>query len=192
MLDRLVHRGPDDEGIGVSEGATIGARRLAIIDLVHGNQPMPNEDGSVLAVQNGEIYNFLELKADLEQRGHRFTTHNDTEVLPHAYEEFGDDFVERLRGMFAIALWDKKRRRLLLARDRLGNNPLVYAEIPGGVAFASEIQALLTLGLDRGVDETAIAQYLCLGYVPPPRTGLESISSLSPGSFITFEAGITM
>ncbi|HEY8825805.1 MAG TPA: asparagine synthase (glutamine-hydrolyzing) [Candidatus Limnocylindria bacterium] len=189
MLDRLVHRGPDDEGIGVSEGATIGARRLAIIDLVHGNQPMPNEDGSVLAVQNGEIYNFLELKADLEQRGHRFTTHNDTEVLPHAYEEFGDDFVERLRGMFAIALWDKKRRRLLLARDRLGKKPLVYAEIPGGVAFASEIQALLTLGLDRGVDETAIAQYLCLGYVPPPRTGFESISSLSPGSFITFEAG---
>jgi asparagine synthase (glutamine-hydrolysing) len=189
MLGRLVHRGPDDEGIGVSDGATIGARRLAIIDLVHGNQPMANEDGSVLAVQNGEIYNFLELKSDLEQRGHRFATHNDTEVLPHAYEEFGDDFVQRLRGMFAIALWDKKRRRLLLARDRLGKKPLVYAEIPGGVAFASEMQALLTLGLDRRVDETAIAQYLCLGYISSPRTGFERIASLSPGSLITFEAG---
>src|SRR5437762_2830208 len=171
MLSCLAHRGPDDEGIGVSEGATIGARRLAIIDLVHGNQPMPNEDGSVIAVQNGEIYNFLELKSDLESRGHRFATRNDTEVLPHAYEEFGDSFVERLRGMFAIALWDRTRRRLLLARDRLGKKPLVYAELPSGIAFASEIQALLPLGLDRSVDETAIAQYLCLGYVPPPRTG---------------------
>ena len=189
MLDRLIHRGPDDEGIGVSDGATIGARRLAIIDLVHGNQPMANEDGSVLAVQNGEIYNFLELKDDLEKRGHRFLTHNDTEVLPHAYEEFGDAFVERLRGMFAIALWDRARRRLLLARDRFGKKPLVYAEIPGGVAFASEIQALLTLGLDRRVDETAIAQYLSLGYIPAPRTGFRSITSLAPGSVVTFEGG---
>jgi asparagine synthase (glutamine-hydrolysing) len=189
MLARLEHRGPDDEGIQSSGGATLGARRLAIIDIARGHQPMTNEDGSILAVQNGEIYNFLDLKADLERKGHRFRTANDTEVLPHAYEEYGDAFVERLRGMFAIALWDTRRGRLFLARDRMGKKPLVYAQIGGGVAFASEMQALLSLPLSRAVDETAIAQYLALGYVPPPRTGFAAIKSLRPGSYLVSEGG---
>src|SRR5438093_341792 len=128
MLAGLTHRGPDDEGVRRSQGAVLGARRLAIIDLVHGNQPMSNEDGSVLAVQNGEIYNFRELRLELEARGHRFATQNDTEVIPHAYEEFGEAFPGRLRGMFAIAVWDEPRRKLLLVRDRIGKKPLVYAE----------------------------------------------------------------
>src|SRR5438046_4636586 len=150
---------------------------------------MTNDDGSIWAVQNGELYNFLEVRADLERRGHRFTTANDTEILPHAYEEFGDAFVERLRGMFAIAIWDERRQRLLLARDRLGKKPLVYAKIPGGLAFASEIQGLLGLPISRTVDETGIAQFLCLGYVAPPRTGFESIKSLRPGTSVAFESG---
>ena len=189
MLSQLMHRGPDAEGVRRSAGAVLGARRLAIIDLVRGTQPMANEDGSILAIQNGEIYNFLEIRSELERRGHRFATDNDTEILPHAYEEFGDAFVERLRGMFAIAVWDERRRRLLLARDRMGKKPLVYAEIPGGIAFASEIQALLSLRIDRTVDETGIAQYLCLGYIAPPRTGFRAIRSLRPGSFLVIEDG---
>src|SRR5438094_4408108 len=148
MLSCLTHRGPDDEGVHVSSGATIGVRRLSIIDLARGHQPMANEDGSIWAVQNGEIYNFLEVREELERRGHRFTTASDTEVVPHAYEEFGDMFVEKLRGMFSIAVWDDRRRKLVLARDRVGKKPLVYAAIGEGVAFASEIQALLSLPLE--------------------------------------------
>ncbi|MBA3431351.1 MAG: asparagine synthase (glutamine-hydrolyzing) [Chloroflexi bacterium] len=189
MLSHLTHRGPDDEGVRTSRGAVLGARRLAIIDLIHGNQPMANEDGSVMAVQNGEIYNFRELRVELEARGHRFETDNDTEVIPHAYEEFGNAFPERLRGMFAIALWDESQRKLLLVRDRIGKKPLVYAEFRHGLAFASEIQALLSLGLDRTVDEIAIAQYLSLGYVPPPRSGFAHIKSLPPGTVLAMENG---
>ena len=189
MLSRLTHRGPDDEGVLEARGAVLGARRLSIIDLVRGHQPMTNEDGSISAVQNGEIYNFVEVRADLERRGHRFRTSNDTEILPHAYEEFGDALVDRLRGMFAIAIWDEREQRLLLARDRVGKKPLVYAEVGGVFAFASEIQALLTLPLDRAVDEHALAQYLCLGYIPAPRTGFRDVRSLPPGSVLNVEAG---
>ncbi|MEK6225050.1 MAG: asparagine synthase (glutamine-hydrolyzing) [Chloroflexota bacterium] len=189
MLGQLQHRGPDDEGLRSGSGAVLGARRLAIIDLVHGNQPMANEDGTIFAVQNGEIYNFQDVRRDLEQRGHVFKTQNDSEVLPHAYEEYGDEFVSRLRGMFALALWDERRGKLLLARDRLGKKPLVYAQTPTGIAFASEIQALLAVGVDRTVDETALAQYLSLGYVPPPRTGFAAIRSLRPATFLTFSGG---
>lgn len=190
MLSRLAHRGPDEEGLRTSGGAVLGARRLAIIDLIHGNQPMANEDGSVIAVQNGEIYNFLDLRMELEAHGHCFTTDNDTEIIPHAYEEFGDAFPQRLRGMFAIVLWDEPRRKLLLVRDRIGKKPLVYTKFRGGIAFASEIQALLSLGLDRTVDEVAIAQYLSLGYVPPPRTGFANIKSLPPGTTLAVEDGV--
>ena len=190
MLGHLQHRGPDDEGVRSGSGAVLGARRLAIIDLVHGNQPMANEDGTIFAVQNGEIYNFQQLRTDLEQRGHVFKTENDTEVLPHAYEEYGDEFVSHLRGMFALALWDERKEKLLLARDRVGKKPLVYARTSAGIAFASEIQALLAIGVDRTVDETAIAQYLSLGYVPPPRTGFAAIRSLRPATFLTFSNGI--
>ncbi len=190
MLSRLAHRGPDEEGLRTSGGAVLGARRLAIIDLIHGNQPMANEDGSVIAVQNGEIYNFRDLRMELEASGHRFMTDNDTEIIPHAYEEFGDAFPQRLRGMFAIGLWDEPRRKLLLVRDRIGKKPLVYAEFRGGIAFASEIQALLSLGLDRTVDEVAIAQYLSLGYVPPPRSGFANVRSLPPGTILAVEDGV--
>lgn len=189
MLSQLEHRGPDDEGVRSGSGAVLGARRLAIIDLVSGNQPMANEDGTIFAVQNGEIYNFQQVRTDLERRGHVFKTRNDTEVLPHAYEEYGDEFVERLRGMFALALWDERQKKLLLARDRLGKKPLVYARTPTGIAFASEIQALLAIGVARTVDETAVAQYLSLGYVPPPRTGFAAIQSLRPATFLTFSGG---
>lgn len=190
MLGRLTHRGPDDEGIAASAGATLGARRLSIIDLVRGHQPMTNEDGSILAVQNGEIYNFRALRAELELSGHRFTTDNDTEVLPHAYEEWGADLVQRLRGMFAIALWDERRARLLLARDRYGKKPLYYALIDGGIVFASEIQALLTQsGIARTIDETAIANYLVLGYVPAPATGFVAIAKVPPAHVLEFSDG---
>lgn len=190
MLSQLIHRGPDDEGVRRSAGAVLGARRLAIIDLIHGNQPMTNEDGSVLAVQNGEIYNFPELRAELESRGHRFMTGSDTEVIPHAYEEFGEAFPARLRGMFAIAVWDEPRRKLMLVRDRIGKKPLVYSQTDGGFAFASEIGALLSLGVERTVDEIGIAQYLSLGYVPAPRSGFANIKSIPPGTTLTIENGL--
>jgi asparagine synthase (glutamine-hydrolysing) len=190
MLSQLIHRGPDDEGVSRSVGAVLGARRLAIIDLIRGNQPMTNEDGSVLAVQNGEIYNFPELRAELESRGHRFTTGSDTEVIPHAYEEFGEAFPARLRGMFAVAVWDEPRRKLMLVRDRIGKKPLVYSQTEWGFAFASEIGALLSLGVERAVDEIGIAQYLSLGYVPAPRSGFARIKSLPPGTTLTIENGL--
>src|SRR3989454_7078600 len=127
MCQTMVHRGPDDEGIFVKNGVGLGMRRLSIIDLAGGQQPVFNEDGTVWVVFNGEIYNFPELRPELESRGHRFYTHTDTEVIVHLYEEYGADFVKRLRGMFALAVWDQRRQKLLLARDRFGKKPLYYA-----------------------------------------------------------------
>ncbi len=145
-LERLAHRGPDDEGLITVAGCTLGARRLAVIDLDSGHQPMSSEDGRVAVVQNGEIYNYLELRRELRRRGRRFVTESDTEVLVQAYLEHGDGFVERLRGMFALAVVDRHRRRLVLARDRFGKKPLYYTLPPaGGLLFASEIKALLAL-----------------------------------------------
>ena len=190
MLDLLRHRGPDEEGVGTSNGATIGARRLAIIDLVAGQQPMQSEDGSIIAVQNGEIYNFTDLRAGLVARGHHLSTRNDTETLPHLYEDHGLDMFGLLRGMFSIAIWDAPRRRLVLARDRLGKKPLVYARWRDGLVFASEIQALLRLeDLNRSVDRDAIAEYLTYGYVPAPRTAFLAIRKVEPGSVLSFEGG---
>src|SRR5919202_4482224 len=145
MNDALRHRGPDGEGAFWSDEVGLAMRRLAIIDLATGDQPIFNEDGSVCVVFNGEIYNFLDLRDELEARGHTFATHADTEVVVHAYEEFGKECIERLWGMFALALWDRRERRLLLARDRLGKKPLLYYADPAyhGVAFASEMHALL-------------------------------------------------
>ena len=144
MCGRLAHRGPDDEGVHVEGEMALGARRLSIIDLAGGHQPLSNEDGSVWVAQNGEIYNYRELARELADRGHRFRTNSDTEVLAHLYEEAGERLVERLEGMFAIAVWDARRHRLLLARDRLGIKPLVYGTAPDGCfLFASELQALL-------------------------------------------------
>ena len=184
MLASLDHRGPDEEGVADRPGASIGARRLAILDVMAGHQPMADESGEILAVQNGEIYNFRALRDDLQSRGHRFATENDTEILPHGYEEFGEDFVSRLRGMFALAIWDGRRRRLLLARDRMGKKPLVYARTEHGFAFASEIQALLTLRIDRAVDEQAIRDYLTYGYIGAPRTAFRAIRKVRPGQIL--------
>src|SRR5919108_188534 len=143
MSATLVHRGPDADGQLLDGPVAIASRRLSIIDLQTGDQPIANEDGTVHVVHNGELYNYRELRARLEHAGHRFATHSDTEVLVHLYEEHGDAFAERLRGMFAFAIWDSRRRRLLLARDRLGIKPLYYAERAGTFVFGSEIKALL-------------------------------------------------
>src|ERR671930_156013 len=141
MSATLVHRGPDSFGEYSDDTVALAARRLSIIDLETGDQPIANEDGTLHVVQNGEIYNYRELRHELERRGHRFRTHGDTEVLLHLYEEYGDGFAERLRGMFAVAIWDAPRRRLLLARDRFGIKPLYYRHVSGELSFASELRA---------------------------------------------------
>src|SRR5438067_7611914 len=171
MNDTLRHRGPDGEGSFWSDSVGLAMRRLAIIDLNSGDQPIFNEDGSVCVVFNGEIYNFQDLRRELEVRGHRFATQSDTEVVVHAYEEFGQDCIQKLWGMFALALWDSRRHLLLLARDRLGKKPLVYHVTPDGqgLAFASEMHALLTHpDVPREIDSRAIDDYLTYLYVPSP------------------------
>src|SRR5919197_2788985 len=143
MCEALEHRGPDSRGTFSEDGVALGVARLAVIDVEGGDQPIANEDGTVVLVCNGEIYNYRELREDLTRRGHRFSTRSDTEVVVHLYEELGDGCVDPLRGMFAFALWDRRRRRLLLARDRLGKKPLFYAERGGRLWFASELRALV-------------------------------------------------
>ena len=162
MNDAQRHRGPDGEGVWSDQHAYLGHRRLAIIDLTaNGNQPMTSEDGSVVLVCNGEIYNFQELRAGLIQRGHRFSSRTDIEVILHLYEERGDDCVCDLVGMFAFAIWDARRRRLLLARDRIGEKPLYYAQLADGLAFASELPAILAVpGVSQALDEEAVATSL--------------------------------
>lgn len=190
MAGALQHRGPDDEGLVQRGDATIAARRLAIIDLSRGHQPLSNEDGTVWAVQNGELYNFAELREELEARGHRFATDSDTEVLPHGYEEWGAGIVRRLRGMFALAIWDSRAGELLLARDRFGKKPLLYAAVPGALLFGSEIQALLAHpAVPRDLDHEAIDEYLSLGYVPAPRTGFAAVRKVPPAHTLTLRAG---
>jgi len=181
MLESIIHRGPDGEGRFDRPGLALGMRRLAIIDLAGGDQPIFNEDGSVAVVFNGEIYNFRELRADLERMGHRFRTRCDTEVLVHGYEQWGDDMLHRLAGMFAIALWDDNRRRLLVARDRFGKKPLYYSRQRGEIVFGSEIKSLLAAGVPADLDDTALQEYLALRYVPAPRTLFRSVRQLPPG-----------
>jgi asparagine synthase (glutamine-hydrolysing) len=190
MSGRLVHRGPDDDGLFSEGPVALAARRLSIIDLDHGHQPIASEDGSAVVVQNGEIYNYRELKRQLESRGHRFATDCDTEVHVHAYEEWGDGFLERLRGMFAIALWDKRRRRLLLARDRFGIKPLYYRHAEGALCFASELKAMLEQpGFSREIDPKAVAAYLAFNSIPAPLTIFAEARKLPPGSLLSWEAG---
>jgi len=190
MSGRLVHRGPDDDGLFCEGPVALAARRLSIIDLAHGHQPIANEDDSCVVVQNGEIYNYRELKRELERAGHRFATDCDTEVLVHGYEEWGEAFVERLRGMFAIALWDKRRQRLLLARDRFGIKPLYYGEAGGGLAFASELKAMLEQpGFSREIDPRAVAAYLAFNSIPAPLTIFKAARKLPPGHLLTWEGG---
>ena len=191
MLACLVHRGPDDQGIARSSVAVLGVRRLSVIDVAGGHQPMANEDGSVVAIQNGEIYNYRLLRDLLSARGHQFRTRADTEVIPHAYEEWGPHFVEHLRGMFALAVWDERRRTLVLARDRLGKKPLIYALDDRRLVFASELQAIHAALAQRRVDEDAIGEYFAFGYVPAPRTGFAGVRKVRPGHLLVVTNGAT-
>ncbi len=190
MCESIVHRGPDDEGILVKAGVGLGMRRLSIIDLEGGHQPVFNEDKSIWIVFNGEIYNFPELRTQLQAKGHRFSTHSDTEVIVHLYEEHGAECVQKLRGMFAFALYDERAGRLLLARDRLGKKPLHYALHNGTLLFASEMRAMLAVRPELAkVDHAALLQYMYFGYIPDPATAFEPIRKLPPGHLLEFEKG---
>jgi asparagine synthase (glutamine-hydrolysing) len=182
ITERMTHRGPDDSGLLVDGDVGLGVRRLSVIDLVTGGQPARNEDGSVCVVSNGEIYNFRELRRELEARGHRFRSRSDTEVIAHGYEQWGIAALGRLDGMFALAVWDARRRLLLVARDPFGIKPLYYADDGRALVFASEIRALLRHpGVGREVDPAAVREYLELTYVPAPRTAFAGIRKLLPG-----------
>jgi len=185
------HRGPDEEGLHVEPGIGLAHRRLSIIDLSNGQQPLFNEDGSVAVVFNGEIYNFTELSRELLAAGHRFRTHCDTEVIVHAWEEWGAACVERFRGMFAFAIWDRKHRTLFLARDRLGIKPLHYALLPDGrLLFGSEIKSLLECqALSREIDPRAVEDYFSYGYVPDPRSIFRDVHKLEPGYTLMVQTG---
>lgn len=190
MISAISHRGPDDSGTYFSSAAALGFRRLSIIDLSTGHQPLANEDESVWIVFNGEIYNYRELRIDLEARGHRFRTNTDTECIVHLYEELGPDCVQRLRGMFAFAIWDDRRKRLLLARDRAGKKPLLYRLDRGQLTFASELKSLLLVpDAPRQLNRRAIDSYLCYQYVPHPDCILEGYHKLPPANVAIFEDG---
>jgi asparagine synthase (glutamine-hydrolysing) len=182
MSEAMVHRGPDDDGVFRAPGIALAARRLSIVDVEGGHQPFPNEDGSIWAVQNGELFNHDDLRRELDGRGHSFRSRCDTEILPHLYEQRGVEFAERLRGMFAIALWDERSRRAVLVRDRLGIKPLYYAIQGDQLLFASELKCLLASGLiSTELDYTAIDAYLTLGLFPGPATPLKAVRKLAPG-----------
>lgn len=188
----ISHRGPDADGFFWGPGAGLGHRRLSIIDLSTGDQPIYNEDRSKVVVFNGEIYNFQELRADLVARGHCFTTASDTEVLVHGWEEYGDGFVARLRGMFAIALWDLRNRRLLLARDRVGKKPLYYTQDGERLLFGSELKALMTdPSVKRALNVEALDDYLSFGAVPAPRTIYQNVQQVPPAHYLVWERGRT-
>src|SRR5919206_2687432 len=190
MADALVHRGPDSEGLFADGPVGLAARRLAIIDLARGDQPMRNEDGTVTVVQNGELYEHRRVQAELEGRGHRFTSHCDTEVLPHLYEERGPAFAEGLRGMFAIALWDARERRLLLARDPFGIKPLYYRVAGGVLSFASELKALVRQpGFTGEVDLEALDAYLAFNSVPAPMSIYREVRKLPAGHVLEARDG---
>ncbi|MTW21759.1 XrtA/PEP-CTERM system amidotransferase [Allochromatium palmeri] len=191
MNQSLFHRGPDEGGQHIEPGVGLAHRRLSIIDLASGQQPLFNEDQTVVVVYNGEIYNFQELARELTAAGHRFRTHCDTEVIVHAWEEWGERCVERFRGMFAFALWDRNRETLFLARDRLGIKPLHYAWRPDGqLLFGSEIKALLEdASLSREIDPLAVEEYFAYGYVPDPRSIFKSIHKLPPGHTLSIRRG---
>jgi asparagine synthase (glutamine-hydrolysing) len=192
MADAIAHRGPDDSGFRVSPDGRSGMafRRLSIIDLAGGHQPISNEDGTIWLVFNGEIYNFRELRAELESVGHRFATHSDSETIVHAYEQWGDDFLTRLDGMFALALWDEPRDRLLLARDRVGKKPLVYTQSAGQLLFASEAKAILQRrDVDRSLDPGALHAYFLYQYVPAPHSAIRGLQKLRPGHRVIVECG---
>ena len=190
MITTLAHRGPDDEHVIAGKDFAIGARRLSILDLPGGRQPISNEGGTIWAAQNGEIYNFPEIRRQLEERGHRLQTHCDTEVLPHLYEEHGIDFVAHIDGMFAVAIWDDEDKVGLLARDRMGKKPLYYCLHDGALFFASEIKALLRLpGFERRLNLEALHHYLSFKHVPHPSSIFSGIAVLPPAHLLTYRPG---
>ena len=189
MCDEIRHRGPDDEGVHVDRGCGIGMRRLSIIDLSTGHQPLCNEDGSVWIVFNGEIYNYQELRAGLMAQGHQFQTASDTETLVHLYEQEGVAGLKRLRGMFAFAIWDAGRGRLLLARDRFGKKPLYYAVLPTGIYFGSEISCLRQAGVPLDTDPEALRLYFQFNYIPDPLTAYRAIRRIPAGGWLTYQRG---
>ena len=190
MTDSMVHRGPDSSGLFCVPGVGLGIRRLSIIDLETGDQPIANEDGTITVVCNGEIYNYLELRQKLLLRGHTFRTHSDVEVLVHLYEEHGPELVHRLRGMFGFALWDSRRRQLLLARDRMGIKPLNYARFGQGICFASENKAILASGLiEKRLSRKALGELFSWGFVLAPHTLHDDVFRLPPGHYLTYREG---
>lgn len=190
MNQTMIHRGPDDGGVFVGPGIGLGHRRLSIIDLAGGHQPMSNEDSTIWVLLNGEIYNYTELRADLLGRGHQFATKSDTEAIVHLYEEYGEDCFARLRGMFAIALWDSRNRKLILARDRVGKKPLFYSANGKRILFGSELKALLAAdSLSGGIDEQALSDYFSFGYIPAPKTIYHAVRKVMPGHYVVATAG---
>jgi asparagine synthase (glutamine-hydrolysing) len=189
MCGTLVHRGPDDEGFFHQPGIGLSMRRLSVIDLLTGRQPISNETRDVWVVFNGEIYNYEDLRDQLVRKGHVFATASDTETIVHLYEEYGDDCVQHLRGMFAIAVWDVTRQRLLIARDRIGEKPLYYAQTADGLLFGSEIKAILRAGVPRVVNPQAVCDFLAAGYVGGAGTFYQGIFKLPPAHLLVFEAG---
>ena len=187
MCDVIRHRGPDDDGFYVEGGCAIGMRRLSIIDLSTGHQPISNEDGSVWIVFNGEIYQYKELREWLLSRGHKFKTQSDTECILHLYEESGVEGINRLRGMFAFCIWDRNKRRILLARDRFGKKPLYYTVRPGGIWFGSELKCLRAAGLPLEPDPEALKLYLNFTYVPDPLTAFRGVRKLEPGAWLQYD-----
>jgi len=186
----IEHRGPDDQGQYIDRGVGLGMRRLSIIDVAGGHQPISNEDETVWLVLNGEIYNFWELREQLEKKGHRFRTRTDTEIIAHLYEDEGPELFKSLRGMFALALWDGKCERLLLGRDRIGEKPLYVRRESGRLLFASELKSILQVqDVPRRLNPSALQEYLALGYVPAPLTMLEGIDKLLPGHYMIVEKG---
>lgn len=191
MTDSIFHRGPDEDGFYSDEKVNLGIRRLSIIDLETGHQPIHNENKSIWTVFNGEIYNFQELRKGLEEKGHQFyTDHSDTEVIVHLYEEYGDQFPHKINGMFAIALWDKKKEKLILVRDRMGVKPLFYTLVNSNLIFGSEIKAILKHPhYHSDVNYEGLYHYFTFKNIPSPLTAFQGIYSLSPGEILTFSQG---
>ena len=190
MCERIVHRGPDSEGIWMDDTVALGMRRLSIIDLHTGDQPVFSEDKSIVVMVNGELYNYREVRAMLEKRGHKFVTQTDTEIVPHLYQEYGDDFVDHINGMFAISLWDTRRKRLVIARDRFGEKPLYYGVFEGKLIYASEPKALLAHpAVKPELNLDALRQYLSFDYVPAPQSIYKGISKLPAAHIMTVENG---
>ena len=191
MNRSIHHRGPDDDGFYVNGAVGLGMRRLSIIDVEGGQQPVHNEDKTIWVVFNGEIYNYKEIRESLEELGHQFQTHSDTETLVHLYEEYGEEGISRLRGMFAYALWDENRERLILARDRFGIKPLYYTCTGGKLLFASELKSILAMpGFTPEISPSAIEAFLTYLYIPGPQTVFRNVNEIPPAHYLVYEGGM--